>query len=195
MTRRRPAGFTLVELLVALALTGLVSLLILAGMRDATLGLDRVARHADALDRRVGLDDMLRRALATAVPQAPRPGQPAFVGRRHKLRFFSLESAGAPGLYRLVVAFAAGQRDRPLILTRRLADPLGLPQIERTVLARHLRDARFAYFGAAKPGADPAWHSRWDHLRYPPRAVRLDIENGAGTISPPLVIRLWAAPR
>lgn len=194
---RRTGGFTLVELLVVLALSGLVSLLILGGLRDASLGLDRVSRQADTLDRRADLEDLLRRALAATVPRAPRAGQPAFVGRRQSVEFFGLESAAGPGLYRITIDFDARRRDRPLILTRRLADPLGLPRVERIVLARHLRQVRFAYFGVATPGADPAWHRRWETVRYPPRLVRLKVGGGggggAGAPLPPLVVRLWAA--
>ena len=65
--RARPDGFTLVELLIALALTGIVSLLMLSGTRFAALGLDRVAAQADRLEARRNLDELLRRELSAAV--------------------------------------------------------------------------------------------------------------------------------
>src|SRR5258708_7890410 len=60
------AGFTLIELVVALALAGVISLLLLQGINLATTGLDRLSRKAEQLAERRRVDTVLRHALAAA---------------------------------------------------------------------------------------------------------------------------------
>jgi general secretion pathway protein J len=189
MTRRPPAaGFTLLEVLVALALTAIVTLLMLDGMRNATLGLDRLASHADAFDRRHGADALLRRELGAAIAIALAPGSAAgFAGTPQSLHFITSAGGSGAGLYRIDLAY----RDRALLLTRRAADPEALPHRDRSVLARRLRSFNLAYYGALPQGADPAWHDRWGGVRYLPRLVRITI--GEREPRPPLVVRLWGA--
>ena len=54
--RLSSAGFTLIELVVALALAGVISLLLLQGINLATTALDRLSRKAEQLDERRGVD-------------------------------------------------------------------------------------------------------------------------------------------
>ena len=77
---RREAGFTLVEVLVALALSALVSVILLHGIRLAASGLDKHTRQADRLDARQSLDDILRRTLGSAA-LIPRSAGGEFIGR------------------------------------------------------------------------------------------------------------------
>ena len=70
LAARRQRAFTLIEVLVALALVGLVSLLMLHGIGFAARGLDRLSHHADRLDERRNLEMLLRRAFASVVPTA-----------------------------------------------------------------------------------------------------------------------------
>jgi general secretion pathway protein J len=189
----RPCGFTLVELLVALALTGLVSLLMLDGMRNAAVGLDHFSQKADELDRSHSLEALLRRELGSAVAIPLIADTERFVGRPSRLEFLSLGAGSGPGLYRIDLDFQSQREDRPLLLSRRLADPYVLPRVERSVLARGLRGFRIAYFGAIEPGSEPAWHDRWEQVRFLPTLVSITIDAGDRLNRPPIVVRLWAA--
>jgi general secretion pathway protein J len=185
--RRDMAGFTLIELVIALALTGLVSLILLQGMRLAVGGLDRVSRHADRLDQRRGVDTILRHALTASLSGPVIDGAAGFLGEPTRLKFLTIAEDGGVGLYRIDLALAGAR----LVMMRQLADPSVERRLEQSVLAADVRFFRLAYFGATAPGEDPGWHERWEGLSFLPKLVRVTLEAGDGIARPPLVVRLW----
>lgn len=192
--KKRAQGFTLVELLVALALTGMVALLLLEGIRVASLGLDRVADVADRLEARRNLEETLRREFSAiyAAPSAPNLG--GLVGTPASVDFLTLAEDSGAGLWRINLDVEASRGDRRLILRRH---PLGgspAGSAERSILADHVGEFRLAYFGAATPGEDLQWHDRWDGGRVP-LLVRVIVGTESGRAEPPIVVRLWTASR
>src|SRR5882672_11246790 len=183
------AGFTLIELVVALALAGGISLLLLQGINLATTGLDRLSRKAEQPDERRGVDTVLRHALAAA-SAAPAPeGEPGFAGTQTRLSFLSLAEDSGSGLYRIEVKLDASRNDRLLLFTRRLAERTA----ERSVLMPRVRDFRISYFGADTISAEPAWHDRWEGISYLPKLVRLVFDSSDGLVRAPIVVRVWNA--
>lgn len=185
---KRADGFTLVELLLALALVGIVSLIAVAGTRFAALGLDRTVAAAERLETRRNLDDLLRRALSSAVAPRLPSNEPPLIGSADEIEFLSLAEDGGAGLYRTTLEVERGA----LLMRRRPADaPEAVP--ERTLLVPRIGSFAIAYFGAADPAeADPEWHDRWEKLPYLPTLVRITV-GPAGAPPQSLVVRLWSA--
>jgi general secretion pathway protein J len=193
MTRSdRKAGFTLIEVLVALALSALVGVILLDGIRLAASGLDRHTRQVDRLDARQSLDDILRRTLDSAAV-LPRSAGGEFMGKSDAIEFLTVGEDSGPGLYRIDLAVDRGRADRPLILKRRLAVPAGDPREATSILAGHVRDFRLAYFGADSASATPVWHDSWQSLTTLPLMVRVILDSEGAPPRPALVIRLWSA--
>jgi prepilin-type N-terminal cleavage/methylation domain-containing protein len=186
---RRGAGFTLIEVAVALALAALVSLTLVEGLRLTTGGVARLTQRADRLDARHGVDPLLRRALEAAVAGTSIGGQPGFAGEAARLDFVTLAETGGPGLYRLDLALDGAD----LVLTRRLAEPSAEPQVRRSVLASRVRRFAVAYFGAPSPGEPPSWHASWQGISFLPRLVRVTIDTGDDAVRFPITVRLWNA--
>jgi len=191
IARHGDAGFTLVEVLVALVLAGLVSLVLVEGMRLTTSGVERLSRRADRLDARQSIAALLRQSLEAAVPLAEAGGEPGFVGSAARLSFVTVADEGGPGLFRLVLNAEDTQRGRSVVLTRRLAVPFAEPRVQRSVLARNIRQFALAYYGATANSADPAWHEAWQGLSTLPQLVRITIDTGGDEVRFPLVVRLW----
>jgi general secretion pathway protein J len=191
---REQRGFTLVEVLIALALTGLVAVLMLSGMQLAGRGLDRIADRAERLESRRSVEDLLRREIAGAVASPLAPDRPALVGAAQSVEFLTLAEDGGAGLYRVDLGIETEGARRMLVLTRRLADAGADRKAQRTVLVPALRDLRIAYFGQIAGEDAPRWQERWDGSRLPPALVRIALDAGDGVTRPPLVVRLWAAP-
>lgn len=185
---RRDAGFTLVELLVALALSAVVSLVLLHGIRLAAMGLDRHTRASERLDAQQSLDDLLRRTLGAAAA-IPRSAGGEFVGKPSAVEFLAVAEDGGPGLYRVSLRLERGQ----LVLRRALAAAAGDPRAAASVVAGHLRDFRLAYFGADTAGATPSWHDSWQQLAILPLLVRVSVDADGDAPRPPIVVRLWNA--
>jgi hypothetical protein len=180
-------------LLVALALTGLVTLILFAGMRLAAEGLDRLAGKAERIEERRSLEELLRREFAAVVPEPLVPTEAPFRGDSTGVSFVTLAADSGPALYRIELRFEANSADRELVIVRRSAAPEARRPIERSVLARHLRGFRLAYFGIT-PEGEIRWRDRWDDFRFPPRLVQVSIDDGGAAQIPPLIFRLWAAP-
>ena len=189
----RAAGFTLVELAVALALAGLVSVILLYGVGVSALGLDRLSRHAEQVDDRRSIEALIRRAFASVAAIPVYEGAPSFVGGPTGVKFLSLGEDGGTGLYRVEITLDITRRDRPLILSRRLANPSGSARPQQSVLLRNVAAFQIAYFGALSPNDDPAWQARWDGLGYPPKLVRITFSGADGQIRAPIIVRLWNA--
>jgi general secretion pathway protein J len=189
---RQEAGFTLLELMVALALSGLVAVILLHGINIATLGLDRHSRAMERLDARESLDDILRRTLGAA-SVVPRAAGGEFIGKPDAIEFLgTFEDRGA-GLYRIDLAVDRARADHPLILRRQLALLAGDPRIAASAIAANVRDFRLAYFGADAADAQLGWHDRWEQLNTLPLMVRVILESDGDLPRPPLVVRLWSA--
>lgn len=169
MTRSQ-AGFTIVELLVALSLFALLSVASLALLRSS---IDTQTALAGRLDRVSALERtraVLADGLLTAQPQAGVSGTPAgaFVGTRQSLSFVSSAPGphGDPMFTRLSFS-ASGDR---LVLMRG-------DDTAPAILIDDLAAARFRY-----RGADGSWQSMWTPLRpgVLPRAAELTVQQRGG---------------
>jgi len=179
------AGFTLVELLIALALlAAIASLLVnaIAGARQALGVVDRRGAHAAV----PAVQSVLRRLLVEArpSPDAPEridPGR-AFVGEPDKLSFVSsfVPQGQYGGLWRYEIALDASEgaaESNALVLTQQLVRPKSQATGEplRTVVIKDVRALSMRYFGAETEDSAPRWQDAWRHPYRLPRLVSLDV--------------------
>jgi general secretion pathway protein J len=123
-----PRGFTLVELLIALVMVALITVLLFAGLRVGTRAWDGVEVTADRVGAvRLAHGFLLRtltqaRAITLAVDGTL---VPAFSGDAERVDFTAplSEHVGVPGIYLLRLQVENNGRRRDLILTRWLVHP------------------------------------------------------------------------
>lgn len=187
----RDCGFSLLEVLVALALAGFVSLLILHSVGLAAHGLDRFANHAERLDERRALEMLLRRALGSALSIPVVEGELAFQGQPTSISLLTVVEDGGPGLYRVKLALGGTGLPRTITVTRHPAGRSALPgRSHRSVLVRDVRDFGIDYFGAVSPTADRTWNRRWEGIGYLPQLVRIRLDSGDGHGQRSMVLRV-----
>lgn len=203
--RRREAGFTLIETLIALSLTAVIFSLLFGGVRFGT----RIWESTDERVAAAGTHHALHRVLRN-IAQAT---VPAIWGRDDEAAFVF---EGAPGRLRLVADGGVGS-DVPgpvlyqfsvdstpdgdmLVLTRapyyRGDDPPEDPPAgddDIVTLAGPARSIGFSYFGS--PGSaidtdDAAWFDRWEAEDNMPRLIALRIVDDTGEPWPGLVVSL-----
>jgi general secretion pathway protein J len=198
---RRAAGFSLIELLVAMALLALLSALLVGGLhlsRNAVLVGENTSERLLTTERVL---DFVRRQLQEANPLplsatlAPPPV--AFAGGSAGIVFIAPPAAyladggeqidwlaiePAPGGARLVLRF------RPLDRGHDTWPPAPDPAaFQSVVLIDGLSSAEFSYFGQPHPQDDARWWQTWDTLTSLPGLIRLALASG-GSKWPDLVV-------
>ena len=198
--RRLQRGFTVVEMLVAIAVAGLLVSLVYGAIRVGQ-------RSVSAVDSRVQQSELMRigwqfihHAIAHAGP-AVDPARPetrtGFEGTSDQLVFVAdmPSYVGIEGPARITLGRFAKAGAAQLLLTRGRLDeestPRGEAELEQAVLVDQLDELRIEYFGQLERGVAPSWQSNWDHARWLPNLIRIQIRP-AGAPAWPL---LTAAPR
>jgi len=197
------AGFTLVELLVAITLFALLSVALFGGLR---FGLRATAAGTARLDWSAEIAasaGFLRAELADAQPLKKSEGgdQPtvAFEGTADSVEFVASPPARlAPGGWHVLrLALERGPGGGRLVLTSRLvrddAGDAGPAEADRSVLLERVATLDLAYFGATQDGDTPAWHDRWQDAAALPALVRLRLGFADGGQAPDLIVALRAA--
>jgi len=162
--KRTPLGFTLVEVLVALTISGLVVLLT-HRLFDAATESERTVQEARAaLDREANARRWMQAAaLSLDVGQAAGDG---FEGRPDRLSFSTwLET---PGGWFARQRLALGQETGSLVAV--------LGQADTIALATDVDAVAFDYL--LEPGADTKWVREWTSPVSAPLAIRLRLGRG-----------------
>jgi general secretion pathway protein J len=177
------AGFTLLELLIALTLLAVTASLLVAAIGSARQALDVV-------DRRVAhatvpaVQSVLRQLLVEARPGLDAAGRAdpgrVLTGEPDKLGFVSsfVPQGQYGGLWRNEIAMDAGEHGaNALVLTQHLIRP-GAPATavqRRTVVITGVDTLRLRYFGSADKDSAPQWQDQWHDPRRLPRLVAVDV--------------------
>lgn len=196
--RRRPGGFTLVELLVGLALFALISILLAGGLRFGIRAWEVGRERAEPTDE-VGLaQNLLRRELGEAALQRDDRDASTFAGGPDSVAFAApLPAAAMAGeSYAFLLQASAVAERTDLALAWKPATAASRPgegDVGSAVLLEDIAGIELAYFGATAPGRAPVWSSRWNGVAGLPQLIRLRVRFPAGDR------RLWpdlfVAPR
>ncbi|MEP7183108.1 MAG: prepilin-type N-terminal cleavage/methylation domain-containing protein [Betaproteobacteria bacterium] len=205
--RRAAAGFTLVELTIALMLLALMAAVLAGSVRLAARGWDGgEAKVAQVTEMRQS-GEFLRAQLGAGFPLRMRKavGMPLmFGGERNEIRYAAAlaprVAEGGVWYFRLALAHD-GDKSR-LVQERVIPDPdlVAEPSFtgaDRSVLADGIRELTIGYFGrdpGAQQDAEPTWRDRWDDRDRLPILVRIDVTPEKGPAWPQLVVEPRRAP-
>jgi len=183
---KRAAGFTLVELLLALTLMSMLLALTYGGMRAATRATDKGQQVLEDSSRIRMAHQFVRRQLTQMLPLAWAAGETPeerviFQGDARSIRFVAPMPGylgfGGPQVQELF--FEDGEQGMELVLTHALLqgfDEAWMQEQEPIFLLGEISDARFAFLALDENGAPTQWVDRWDQPSVLPAAVSLEIE-------------------
>lgn len=198
-------GFTLVELLIALVLVGMILLILFSGLNLATRSSEAAEQITQEVEKLRVVESLLRRQLHEArllFYEAPEQGQRiTFIGQPHAMQFVTplLEHLGLGGLYWITVGLAEeGNKGRLMMRWRpyRPNEPFEQEAVntqEPELLLDSVKEAEFSYFGVLVLGEEPDWHNHWDNPQQPPQLISLRIRTEDGAW-PELLLGLRTSP-
>ena len=200
--RARQGGFTLIELVIALALLGVMVLFMYSGLAFGLRGWDAADINGRrTADRRIA-ENFLRREVAELFPMRwkdPMTLRLAFEGKPDLLRFVSVRPAGisVTGLSLVGVSVEPDNAKRTRNLVMRRASPgdeqkdFGpLAQGEATILFDDIESVTFEYFGSENDFSDPKWVDNWEWPGRIPQLIRIRVRNPDGSYLPEMIVRM-----
>jgi general secretion pathway protein J len=184
-------GFTLLELLAAITLLGLLMAVLFGGLRLGARVWETADARLDASTRIQIVQDFVRQRLAETLPlealalEAAQGSDfaPLFQGTTQAVRFAGLMPANlGAGLYLMdLVLLASGEADGSgnLVLRWRPFDlydqTVAEVEPEERVLVENIEGLELAYFGTNNPEQPPEWREGWERQPELPRLIRIRV--------------------
>ena len=182
--RRGARGFTLLELLIAMSLLGLIFAALTGGLRFGTQAWRSTSQRLAQSDDLQMVYRTLRRQISTTLNA---PGgllsaqqEGSFEGSRDQLSFIGGAPARAmkPGLFQLKFVLVPDEVGQALALRwERLGDaPVRSDGENIEPLVRGLRTVHFSYFGIPERGVEAKWSDEWRDHENLPSLVRITFD-------------------
>lgn len=194
---KKTSGFTLLELLIAMTLLGFILTLLFGGLRLGSRSWDAGDARGEKTTHLTLLQEFLRRELSQVTPyfwKNKANADLAFIGEPNSLMMVApLAVHLAPGGLFLL---GLNPDDGKLVMRQAIpdadsADFSALDDAEKIVLADHVEDVAFAYYGAETKDADPQWTDHWKSQDTPqrlPYLIRVRITFDDGQVWPDLIV-------
>ncbi|HUQ48408.1 MAG TPA: prepilin-type N-terminal cleavage/methylation domain-containing protein [Gemmatimonadaceae bacterium] len=189
--RKRRYGFTLIELMVALVLTGIVSLIAYGSIQAGIDSTDRLAMQRQTVESealvRVMVSDALRH------PADSPDGNPAFEllsfagNRGDGIQFVTRGVSGVPG---------AGQLWRVALRPSASGVELEAISLESAASIRtHLPNLSSIDVRVLRAVDDMAWQDRWQSTQQFPAVVEISFNDLFGKSGPPFIVQTGLGER
>jgi general secretion pathway protein J len=179
-------GFTLVEILVAITLLGLVVALVHGGVRLGTAAWDTSHDLLEAHDDVVVTRDLLERLVGSASPSVHDSSNReigAFVGGRRGIAFLanSPVQSLSTGRYRVTISEQRRDDAVDLVLSLELLDgappnSASSPRPDSKVLLKDVKVIEFSYLPVGMDRNTDSWAQDWEGTGALPALVRIDIQ-------------------
>jgi general secretion pathway protein J len=200
---KREAGFTLVEIVIAMVLLGAMMLLLYSGLAFALRSWDAGEVNGRRVaDWRIS-ENFLRREISEVFPLRWKDAnfvKFAFEGERDHMRFVSSRAAGAAlgGLSLVGLEMEQGadlRAPRNLVMRRAMAsddvnDFGPLQDGQKSVIAAGVEAVEFAYFGSENDFTEPAWSDAWKYPARMPQMIRMRVKPVGGDPLPEVVMKI-----
>ena len=186
---RDDGGFTLLEMLVATTLLGLLSLVLYGALQFGLRSWQRTEEVSVLANTVRQVQGLLTADLTRAYPEVIRTNPTRmpvdFEGTRSRIRYLTASSRVAGALDHVTIGVPMGSK----VLTRIAALELGAgSRVDSKVLLKHVEGFEISYFGAAEEDKTPRWQDTWHDRESMPLLVRIRARLAGGETWPDLVV-------
>lgn len=200
------AGFTLLEVLVAMALLGFLSTMLLGGVQLAMRIMDSSRRHSDAAATIPAAYDFLRTQIAQTLPilrenLPPDQRTVDFDGSRESLRIVTLAASHLPpaamgdSVYQVLLLQRETTHNSNSVVIAwqpywRADRDVQQTAVRRSVLFEAITAMEISYFGTPDSRQTAAWHAEWKNRPTLPTLVRIRLGRDGKEQLPDLIVAL-----
>lgn len=203
-------GFTLIEMLIAISLLGIMVVLLFASLRIAAESWNSGEAKISEVNKKAVVYQFFKRHLSTARPlptyvddqqqDAQEPPKPVFQGLPQSIRFVS--ALPAASARRGLQVFHVGLDPQHPSLLKVALTPYQQTDSEPSaaepvVLLENVKDFKISYFGVNTANGDGSggWQDQWQEAEQLPRLVRIAIELEDGSFWPDMIFPLRISGR
>lgn len=184
----RRNGFTLIEVLIAITLMGLIMVLLFGSLRIAGRSWGSGEGKIAAANQKAVVYQFFKRHLS-AIRPLPMPNredpmgveatEQAFKGYPQSLQFVAALPAASTRKGLQIFTVQTHPRNASIIQVglrpyRETEDELGIVE-PPVVLLENVAEFAFAYFGKTEEGGEMVWHSEWHEVDRPPALIKVRI--------------------
>jgi len=183
------AGYTLLELMIALTLLGFLSFLLFSGLKLGTRVWERSEDVTANGNRIRSIERLLTAQIRQIYPKPLSNSEIEFDGEPSSLRFLS--SASDNGALQRVTILASADNERNA-LSEISSDELATVAGSLKPLLGPIVSLSFAYFGQEKDERQASWHRVWNHQAHLPSLIRVSANLADRALAFPSIV---IAPR
>jgi general secretion pathway protein J len=173
----RSAGFTLLELLITVALTGMLTIVLFGGLRFGTRAWEAAETSADGRDKVLATQAVLTDLVSVAYPfyigGAPKEGHVAFDGGPESVTFLAPAKSPRGALQRVTIKTAELNGSRTLAVWTALELRPGSQPRLSAILLSGVKSFDIDYYGSDTIRDQPSWRSSWQGYPTMPMLVRI----------------------
>lgn len=197
---RRQAGFTLIEVLLAISLIAIIMAMAYGGFRAGVRATTSGEELIEETNRIRVAHEFVRRQLSLAQPlviEETDDGHIRFEGDRDRVRFVApmpgyLSYGGA---YVQELRLERGREGLDLVFAWAILngyEPGDLDQVDAVTLVENIDTGAFEFLGFTEDGEDLFWGDHWEQAETMPVgvALRMDVQRDNGLFWPDLVTPL-----
>jgi len=192
------AGFTLLEVLVAMTLLGLVMVLLFGGLRLGIHAWEASDAHLNGIEDVQLTQRFIRNEIEHAYPKldSSDPVMPhlVFSGSSHAVRFLASAPQNLAAAGRAIVELKVEKTDGKKNLVVRVKPELAwaddVSAEHEEIFLTDIRDISLEYFGRSGSNTTPAWSHEWTDRFHLPQLIRVSVafEEGDKRIWPQMVV-------
>ncbi len=188
LNRQHQRGFTLLELIISIVLTGIVLVLLYSGMRLGVRSWQKGEEKANQTNQMRLMENFLRQRFLRSLPgyiQDAQGRRVAFSGETDRVRWVApmLEYLDMGGLYFLQLQWLEKPNQGGVLSLQWTPyrpsdggfDKVDSSIVEEKILLKGVQVFKMSYFGGYEKDREPRWYDQWPSERIRPELVRLQL--------------------
>ena len=193
MSRKVTAGITQLELMISLAILGMITILLASALNNNRQTLERFSSLSQATENMVSLRSLKGWVEQMPVNSSSNEIDALLTGDQASMAFQTLTTGGVfwgGSLAEFQIELQTQDGNQTLLIRGTGRHPVHETQVTSDfIIAHHVERVKFSYFGRKADDTEKGWFSSWSTSRATPELVKIEWETVGGIPYPPLTLQ------